>query len=185
MVSFGRIDEILSEPEETDSPDAQQPPLDKDIVFDHVSFSYEEGNPVLKDISFTVKAGQTVAILGATGSGKSTLMKLLDRLYDLKGGDITIGGVSISQIKKSYLRSHVGFILQEPFLYSRSVRENIRLVKPDISEEEMFEATRTASAHEFIQSFERGYDTPVGERGVTLSGGQKAARGDCQNPAQG
>ena len=172
MVAFDRIDEILSQKSEEDDPDAVDAPIDRDIEFRHVGFEYEAKNPVLKDVSFTVKAGQTVAILGATGSGKSTLMLLLQRLYDVKRGDILIGGVSISKIRKKHLRSRVGLVLQEPFLYSRSVRDNVRIVKPDISDEEVFEVTRTASAHDFIQSFERGYDTPVGERGATLSGGQ-------------
>ncbi len=173
LVSFDRIGEILAEPSETDSPDAIEAPIDRDIEFRNVGFEYEEKNPVLRDVSFTVKAGQTVAILGATGSGKSTLMHLLQRLYEVKRGDILIGGVSISKIRKKYLRSRVGLVLQEPFLYSRTVRENVRIACPDADDEMIFEATRTASAHEFIQSFEQGYDTPVGERGVTLSGGQK------------
>ena len=173
MVAFDRIDEILSQKSEEDGADAVDAPIDRDIEFRHVGFEYEEKNPVLKDVSFTVKAGQTVAILGATGSGKSTLMLLLQRLYDVKRGDILIGGVSIKKIRKKHLRSRIGLVLQEPFLYSRTVRDNVRIVKPDISDEEVFEVTRTASAHDFIESFERGYDTPVGERGVTLSGGQK------------
>ena len=173
MVAFDRIDEILSQKSEEDGADAVDAPIDRDIEFRHVGFEYEEKNPVLKDVSFTVKAGQTVAILGATGSGTSTLMLLLQRLYDVKRGDILIGGVSIKKIRKKHLRSRIGLVLQEPFLYSRTVRDNVRIVKPDISDEEVFEVTRTASAHDFIESFERGYDTPVGERGVTLSGGQK------------
>ncbi len=173
LVSFERIGEILDEPSETDSADAFDAPIDRDIEFRNVGFEYEEKNPVLKDVSFTVKAGQTVAILGATGSGKSTLMNLLQRLYDVKRGDILIGGVSISKIKKKHLRSRVGLVLQEPFLYSRTILENVRIACGDVSDEVIFEAARTASAHEFITSFEQGYDTPVGERGVTLSGGQK------------
>ena len=173
MVAFDRIDAILTQPSETEDDDAIEAPIDRDIEFRHVGFEYEQKNPVLKDVSFTVKRGQTVAILGATGSGKSTLMLLLQRLYDVKRGDILIGGVSIKKIKKKWLRSRVGLVLQEPFLYSRTVRDNVRIVKPDLSDEEVFEVTRTASAHEFIESFEKGYETPVGERGVTLSGGQK------------
>ena len=173
LVAFDRIDEILTQKSEEDAPDAIDAPIDRDIEFRHVGFEYEAKNPVLKDVSFTVKRGQTVAILGATGSGKSTLMNLLQRLYDVKRGEILIGGVNINKIRKKCLRTHIGLILQEPFLYSRSVRNNVRIVKPDASDEEVFEVTRTASAHEFIESFERGYDTPVGERGVTLSGGQK------------
>ena len=173
MVSFDRIQQILGEKPETDDPNTIDAPIDRDIEFRHVGFEYEAKNPVLRDVSFTVKAGQTVAILGATGSGKSTLMHLLLRLYDVKRGDILIGGVSISKIRKQWLRSRIGLILQEPFLYSRTVRGNVGIVKPDATDEEIFEVTRTASAHEFIESFERGYDTVVGERGVTLSGGQK------------
>ena len=173
MVAFDRIDEILTQKSEEDAPDAVDAPIDRDIEFRPVGFEYEAKNPVLKDVDFTVKAGQTVAILGATGSGKSTLMLLLQRLYDVKRGDILIGGVSVSKIRKKHLRSRIGLVLQEPFLYSRTVRDNVRIVRPDAPDEDVFEVTRTASAHEFIESFERGYDTPVGERGVTLSGGQK------------
>ena len=173
LVSFDRIDEVLTQKSEEDGEGAYDAPIDRDIEFRHVGFEYEEKNPVLKDISFTVKAGQTVAILGATGSGKSTLMHLLQRLYEVKRGDILIGGVSISKIRKKHLRSRVGLVLQEPFLYSRTVRNNVRIAQPDAIDELVFEATRTASAHDFIEAFEQGYDTPVGERGVTLSGGQK------------
>ena len=173
MVSFERIDQILREKPETDDEDAAEHPVDCDIEFDHVGFEYEEANPVLKDITFTVKQGQTVAILGATGSGKSTLMHLLQRLYDVKRGAIRIGGVDIRKIRKPHLRSRVGLVLQEPFLYSRSVRNNIGIVQEDPSDEAIFDAARTASAHNFITDFENGYETMVGERGVTLSGGQK------------
>lgn len=173
MVSFDRIDQILREKPEQDDPDATEQPIDRDIEFRHVGFEYEDANPVLKDINFTVKQGQTVAILGSTGSGKSTLMHLLQRLYDVKRGEILIGGVDIRKIKKAHLRSRVGLVLQEPFLYSRSVRNNISIVKPDIPDEEIFAAARIASAHDFIDDFENGYETMVGERGVTLSGGQK------------
>lgn len=173
MVSLSRLDEILCLKPETEDGDVFDAPLDRDIEFRHVGFSYDASNPVLKDISFTVKRGQTVAILGATGSGKSTLMLLLQRLYDVKSGEILIGGVNINKIRKAYLRRHVGLILQEPFLYSRTVSENVAIVKPDIDHAQIEEAAETASAHGFISEFEHGYDTMVGERGVTLSGGQK------------
>ena len=173
LVSFGRIREILTQKSETDDEGAICPPINGDIEFDHVGFEYEEKNPVLKDVTFTVKKGQTVAILGATGSGKSTLMHLLQRLYDVKRGQIRIGGVDIKKIQKKYLRSRVGLILQEPFLYSRTVRDNVRIARPEAAEEEVFAATNVAQAHGFITEFENGYDTMVGERGVTLSGGQK------------
>lgn len=173
MVSLSRLDEILCLKPETEDGDVFDAPLDRDIEFRHVGFSYDASNPVLKDVSFTVKRGQTVAILGATGSGKSTLMLLLQRLYDVKSGEILIGGVNINKIRKAYLRRHVGLILQEPFLYSRTVSENVAIVRPDIDHAQIEEAAETASAHGFISEFEHGYDTMVGERGVTLSGGQK------------
>ena len=173
FVSQDRIDQILCQPPEKDEPGAIDAPIDRDIEFRHVGFEYESKNPVLRDVSFTVKRGQTVAILGATGSGKSTLMLLLQRLYDVKRGEILIGGVNIRNIRKAHLRAHIGLVLQEPFLYSRSVRDNVGIARRAVQEEEIFEATRTASAHDFILEFENGYDTLVGERGVTLSGGQK------------
>jgi ATP-binding cassette subfamily B protein len=128
---------------------------------------------VLKGLNMTVKGGQTVAILGGTGSGKSTLVHLLQRLYDYKSGSITIGGVEITKIKKPYLRSRIGIVLQEPFLYSKTILENIaiKMEKPDA--EKAYEAARIAAIHDDIQRFEKGYDTIVGERGMTLSGGQK------------
>lgn len=172
LVSFERIDQILREKPESDE-GSDEYPIDRDIEFRHVGFEYEAANPVLKDINFTVKQGQTVAILGATGSGKSTLMHLLQRLYDVKRGGIYIGGVDIRRISKKHLRSRVGLILQEPFLYSRSVKNNIGIVQQNPDDESIFQAARTASAHGFITEFENGYETMVGERGVTLSGGQK------------
>lgn len=175
MVSFDRLDEILSAKSEEDAPDATDAPVDGDVEFDHVGFEYEPMNPVLIDVDFKVKAGETVAILGATGSGKSTLMHLLQRLYDVEEGrgTICIGGTDIRKIRKAHLRSRIGLILQEPFLYSRTVKNNIGIAVREPSDEQIFEAARTASAHEFITGFENGYDTIVGERGVTLSGGQK------------
>ncbi|HPJ01342.1 MAG TPA: ABC transporter ATP-binding protein, partial [Candidatus Limiplasma sp.] len=173
MVSFGRASEILLTQPEQEDPDSLRPPLDQDIEFDHVGYEHEANTPVLKDVNFTVKQGQTVAILGATGSGKSTLMNLLQRLYDVKQGEIRIGGVNLNRISKSYLRSRVGLVLQEPFLYSRSVKDNIGIAKRDPSLEMVRAVARTASADDFINHFEKGYDTMVGERGVTLSGGQK------------
>ena len=128
---------------------------------------------VLKDISFTAKRGETVAILGSTGSGKSSLVQLLQRLYTCRSGEILIDGVNINDIERHHLRRNIGIVLQEPFLYSRTIMENVRIVNPDAAVEEVFDATRVASVHDVIQSFENGYDTVVGEKGVTLSGGQK------------
>jgi ATP-binding cassette, subfamily B, bacterial len=173
IVSFGRTSDILLEKPEEDAPDSLTPPLDRDIEFDHVGYEHEDNTPVLKDIHFTVKQGQTVALLGATGSGKSTLMNLLQRLYDVKRGEIRIGGVNLNHIRKSYLRSRVGLVLQEPFLYSRTVESNIGIARRDSTHEMVRAAAKTAAADSFIEGFEKGYDTMVGERGVTLSGGQK------------
>lgn len=173
IVSLDRIDEILSARSESDDSGAARPSLAEDITFEHVGFEYEAKNPVLRDVHFTAKQGETVAILGATGTGKSTLMLLLQKLYDVKRGAIRIGGVDVRDIDRKYLRSRVGLVLQEPFLYSRSVRDNIRIVRPDAPDADVFAVAEAASAHKFIQEFENGYDTVVGERGVTLSGGQK------------
>ena len=174
-VSIDRVGYILDAEEEQDSADALEPPLDGDIVFNHVRFAYEEQAPVLKDVSFTIPAGSTFAILGGTGSGKSTLMHLLDRLYDLpeEGGSITIGGVDIRQIRRSWLRRNIGMVLQEPFLFSRTIRENIAATRPGAEFADIRRAADVACVDGAIVDFAEGYDTIVGERGVTLSGGQK------------
>ena len=174
MVSMERIQDILNQPVEPDEPDALRPDLHGDIVFDHVSFAYPDDNvPVLKDVSFTIPAGCTAAVLGGTGSGKSTMMYLLQRLYEPTSGTITIGGVNILDIDRSYLRSHVGLILQEPFLYSKTIRENVGIARREPEMPSIERAARIASASAFIAKADKGYDTLVGERGVTLSGGQK------------
>ena len=173
-VSIERLAYILDSEPETEPGRALTPPMDKDIVFDHVSFSYGE-QPVLRDVSFTIPAGKTFAVLGATGSGKSTMMHLLDRLYDLAPGcgRITIGGTDIADISRAYLRRNIGIVLQEPFLFSRTIRENIAAVRPGATMEEVRRHAGTAHVDEAILEFADGYDTIVGERGVTLSGGQK------------
>ena len=174
MVSMERIQDILNQPVEPDEPDALKPDLHGDIVFDHVSFAYPDDNvPVLKDVYFTIPAGCTAAVLGGTGSGKSTMMYLLQRLYEPTSGTITIGGVNILDIDRSYLRSHVGLILQEPFLYSKTIRENVGIARREPEMPSIERAARIASASSFIAKADKGYDTLVGERGVTLSGGQK------------
>lgn len=173
LVSVGRIQEILETPVESQDEDSVEAPINGDIVFENVDFEYEKGKPILKNLSFRVKQGQTVAILGPTGSGKSSLVHLLQRLYDYTGGSITIGGVELKKIDKKWLRRQVGLVLQEPFLYSKTIKENIRIARPSASDEEVYQASRIASVHDVISEFEKGYDTPVGEKGVTLSGGQK------------
>ena len=174
-VSIDRIAYILDEKEEDDRPGVTKPAINKDIVFDNVNFKYEEGAAVLKDVSFTVPAGKTFAILGNTGSGKSTLVHLLNRLYDLPDGcgKITIGGVDIRDIDRQYLRSQIGMVLQEPFLYSGSIKENVGITKESSAFDDIREACEIACVASAIDSFTDGYETIVGERGVTLSGGQK------------
>lgn len=174
MVSMKRVQAILHEEAEPDEPNALKPDLHGDIVFDHVSFAYPDDNvPVLRDVSFTILAGKTAAVLGGTGSGKSTMMYLLQRLYTPTSGKITIGGVDIQQIDRKYLRAHVGLILQEPFLYSKSIRENVGITAPEQEAERIEHAADIASASGFIAKADKGWETVVGERGVTLSGGQK------------
>lgn len=174
MVSMKRVQAILHEEAEPDEPNALKPDLHGDIVFDHVSFAYPDVNvPVLRDVSFTIPAGKTAAVLGGTGSGKSTMMYLLQRLYTPTSGKITIGGVDIQQIDRKYLRAHVGLILQEPFLYSKSIRENVGITAPEQEAERIEHAADIASASGFIAKADKGWETVVGERGVTLSGGQK------------
>lgn len=174
MVSMKRVQAILHEEAEPDEPNALKPALHGDIVFDHVSFAYPDDNvPVLRDVSFTIPAGKTAAVLGGTGSGKSTMMYLLQRLYTPTSGKITIGGVDIQQIDRKYLRAHVGLILQEPFLYSKSIRENVGITAPEQEAERIEHAADIASASGFIAKADKGWETVVGERGVTLSGGQK------------
>ena len=173
-VSMDRVGYILKAPEETDRPGAAEVALSGDIVFDHVTFGYQ-GQPVLEDVSFTIPQGSTFAVLGGTGSGKSTLIHLLDRLYDLgeEQGKITIGGVDIRDIRRDCLRRQIGLVLQEPFLFSQTIRENIAATRPYAPEEELRHAAAVACVDEAITEFPEGYDTMVGERGVTLSGGQK------------
>lgn len=174
-VSVDRVVYILNAEEEKDTGKALKPELTGDICFEHVNFSYEEGGEILKDMNFTIPSGSTFAILGSTGSGKSTMMHLLNRLYDLPEGSgrITIGGTDIRDIERQHLRKNIGMVLQEPFLFSRSIGENIGITKEQPSQEEIGAAARIACVDEAIEHFADGYDTIVGERGVTLSGGQK------------
>ena len=174
-VSIDRINYIMSSPEEEDRPGALEPDLKQDIVFDHVTFAYDDNPPVLKDVSFTIPAGSTFAILGSTSSGKSTLMYLLNRLYEVPEGcgTVSIGGVDVRDIRADYLRRGVGMCLQEPFLFSRTIRENIGITARDMDMGEIRRAASIACVDEAISDFAHGYDTVVGERGVTLSGGQK------------
>lgn len=171
-VSFDRVNYILDSAEEEMAGSGVIPER-TDIVFDHVSFGYEENQSVLEDVSFHIKEGTTCGVLGGTGSGKTTIVHLLDRLYELKKGTVQIGGVDIRDIPRSWIRSHVGMVLQEPFLFSRTIRDNIAAANPDATMNEIREAARIACVDDTIMAFPDGYDTIVGERGVTLSGGQR------------
>lgn len=174
-VSMERIGYIMDSQAEQDRPGAVECDMTGDIAFEHVNFAYEGCPQMLHDISFTMKAGTTLGILGGTGSGKTTLMLLLDKLYDLppENGRITIGGVDINDIKTEHLRRNIGMVLQEPYLFSRSIADNIGITNPEVTLTQIREAARAACLDETVEGFTKGYDTFVGERGVTLSGGQK------------
>ena len=174
-VSIDRVFYIMDSRVEEDDPRAQVCPMDGDICFEGVNFGYENGPQLLHDISFTMKAGTTLGILGGTGSGKSTMMLLLDKLYRLEpeNGRITIGGTDINLITTEHLRRNIGMVLQEPFLFSRTIGENIAVTSPKMEMEAIRSAARAAALDETVMSFAQGYETMVGERGVTLSGGQK------------
>jgi len=174
-VSISRLGEILNAEEEEDDPEAEEWDMTGDIAFSHVNYSYADGKYMLEDVSFEIKAGTTLGILGGTGSGKSTLMMLLDKMYRLPedGGEITIGGQDIRKIRTPWLRSHIGYVLQETFLFSRTLGENIRIANPNATDSDMRAAASDACLEETVAGFTKGYETFVGERGVTLSGGQK------------
>ena len=174
-VAVDRIGYIINSETEKDCEDACEPDMNGDISFEHVNFAYDGCPQMLHDINFTMKAGTTLGILGGTGSGKSTLMLLLDRLYDLPEGSgrITIGGVDIARMKREHLRKNIGIVLQEPFLFSRTLKENLSITNDELTLTDIREAARAACLDETIEGFTKGYETFVGERGVTLSGGQK------------
>lgn len=174
-ISSKRLFEILDAEPERDAENPVEPPMDRDIAFKNVNFSYGTTGEVLHDISFTVPAGTTLGILGSTGSGKSTLTYLLDRLYELPegAGTITIGGVDIRNISLAHLRRHIGIVLQEPFLFSKSFKDSISDGSDRHDLESVREYARLAVIDDTIGSFAEGYDTQIGERGVTISGGQK------------
>ena len=174
--SATRIFEILdAEVEVKDKPDALiLPPITGQVKFENVSFRYfSGGQPVLQNVSFSADPGQTVALLGATGSGKSSIINLIPRFYDPTEGRITIDGCDLRDVKINSLRAQIGIVLQETSLFGGSIRDNIAYGKSDATDEEVFAAANAAAAHEFIMSFPEGYNTPVGERGSTLSGGQR------------
>jgi ATP-binding cassette, subfamily B, bacterial len=170
-----RIFEVIDEPEEVrDSAEARPLPAgDGRIRFDHVGFSYGTGRPVLDEIDLEIAPGRTVALIGHTGSGKTTLTSLVPRFYDVTVGRLLVDGVDVRDLELASLRSAVGVISQDPFLFSATVRENIAFGRADATDEQVEEAARLAQAHEFVEQLPERYDTVIGERGITLSGGQR------------
>ena len=175
VASGERIFEVLDEQEEIEErPDAEPlPPGGGDLRFEHVTFAYEPGRPVLHEVDLGIAAGTTVALIGQTGSGKSTLTALVPRFYDSSEGRVLLDGADVRDLRLADLRGGIGVVSQDPFLFSASVRENIAFGRPDATAEDVERAARMAQAHEFIAALPEGYDTVIGERGITLSGGQR------------
>jgi ATP-binding cassette subfamily B protein len=170
-----RIFQVIDEPEDiVDSPDAVELPAGRGLVrYEGVTFGYDAERPVLHEIDLQLEPGRTVALIGHTGSGKTTLASLVPRFYDATAGRVTVDGVDVRDVRLDSLRGAIGVISQDPFLFSATVRENIAFGRPDAGEAEVVAAARAAQAHEFIEQLPQGYDTMVGERGITLSGGQR------------
>ena len=184
-----RIFETIDEPVEVkDAPDAtDMPPIKGDVSFKHVRFSYEDGVPILKDVSFDVKQGQTIAIVGPTGAGKTTIVNLLSRFYNVDSGKVLIDGIDISKVKIHSLRTQMGVMMQDSFIFSGTIMDNIRYGNKTATDEEVIRAAKTVCAHDFIMEMEEGYNTQVNERGSRLSVGQRQlisfARALLANPA--
>jgi len=175
MAGGQRIFEVLdTKPEIVDAPDTiEMPPIKGEIVFDHVNFEYVPDVPVLSDINLHIKPGETIAFVGSTGAGKSTIVSLVSRFYEIVSGTLTIDGHDIRKVTQASLRQQIGIVLQEPFLFSGTVRENIMFGRPDATEEEMVTAAKMVDADTFIQRLEQGYDTELHERGSNISVGQR------------
>jgi ABC-type multidrug transport system fused ATPase/permease subunit len=187
-IATERLFEIFDEkPEVVNDPDPVVMPIKGQVDFKHVQFYYEEGKPVINDFSIHVEPGQTVALIGPTGCGKSTILNLLLRFYDITGGELLIDGVNIKKLDLHSFRKQFGIVLQESLLFSVSIRENIRFSRPTATDEEIEAAAKVAEIHDFIMTLDKGYDTLVGDFGVELSVGQKQriniARAICANPA--
>ena len=170
-----RIFETIDEPVEVkDAPDAtDMPPIKGDVSFEHIKFSYEDGIPILKDVSFDVKQGQTIAIVGPTGAGKTTIVNLLSRFYNVDSGKVLIDGIDISKVKIHSLRTQMGVMMQDSFIFSGTIMDNIRYGNKTATDEEVIKAAKTVCAHDFIMEMEDGYNTQVNERGSRLSVGQR------------
>ena len=175
LALFTRIFEYFDMKSSITSPENGKKPdvTCKDIVYDHVAFSYDPEVPILKDVSFTVPGGQMYAIVGPSGSGKSTVVNLIPRLYDVARGNVSIGGMDVRDFDLSYLRSNIGVVTQETYLFNGTIRENLLYAKEDATEEELITACKNANIHDFITNQPDGYDTVVGNRGLKLSGGEK------------
>ncbi len=173
-VAASRVNEILAIPTEYVSDGTLEPPINGNIEFENVTFKFDDTDKhLLNGINLSIKAGETVAVIGKTGSGKSTIAGILVRLLDYDQGSVKIDGVELKDIKKSWIREHIGIILQDPFLYAASVFENIKIAAKEVDSEQVYRAAKIAAIHKDIVNFEEGYNTLVGEKGVTLSGGQK------------
>ena len=175
MAYLERIFETIDEdPAIKDAPDAHElPEIEGEVEFDHVTFGYEEDMPILEDVSFKVKAGQNIALVGPTGAGKTTVINLISRFYDIQKGQIRIDGHDISKVTLNSLRKQMGVMLQDSFIFAGSIMDNIRYGRLDATDEEVIDAAKTVCAHEFIMEMERGYQTQVNERGSRLSVGQR------------
>ncbi len=186
---FNRFCEIMDTASEYEPTEPKQAEMEGDIVFDNVVFSYKQGEntEVLKGISFTARQGKTLALVGSSGGGKTTICHLIPRFYRRDGGKITVGGVDVDDVRSETLRSKIALVAQDVFLFAGTVKENIAYGSPNATDEEIIAAAKRANIHEFVSGLEKGYDTEVGERGVKLSGGQKQrisiARAFLKNPS--
>ena len=173
VVALGRINHILTTPEESIEPTPRTGRANGDIRIEGLQFAYLEDRPVLRDVTVHIQAGETIGLVGAPGSGKSSLIRVLLRLYPYQGGQVFLDGIELREVDRKWLRHQIGVVLQDPFLYSRSIEANLRVARPDAPFEELVQASRDAAIHDSIVRFSQGYDAMVGERGVTLSGGQR------------